>query len=172
MGARSEQLEHEIPSAREVLAGSFGFEERRERSAELVERYRRDRMVRHIQRAVDEGWIGEQAAAWLREAPVHEAMLAIGEIEKWRYLLRARAEGWWEAAAIDAEEQERLAGLPAGEFFRELRASGMPGPPRDGRRGGRRGEGGGPGGPGGPGGGPGPGGGDGPRGERGDRHGR
>lgn len=138
MAARAEQLEKEIPEARETLEQAPDFDQRRERSAEMVERYRRERMGRHIQRAVDEGWIGEHAAAWLREAPVHEAMSAIGEIEKWRYLQRAQAEGWWKAAGVTAEDQERISGLPAHEFFRELHTVEMPrgGGPPDGRRGG------------------------------------
>jgi hypothetical protein len=141
MAARAERLEQEIPSAREAMESTPDFDERRVRSAEMVEGYRRGRMARHIQRAVDEGWIGEHAAAWLREAPLHEAMVAIGEIEKWRYLQRAQAEGWWQAAAVGPEEQQRISGLPAHEFFRELRAVDMPrgGPPPDGRRGGGRG---------------------------------
>ena len=141
MAARAERLEQQIPSAREAMESTPDFDERRARSAEMVERYRRERMTRHIQRAVDEGWIGEHAAAWLREAPLHEAMVAIGEIEKWRYLQRAQAEGWWQAAAVEPEEQQRISGLPAHEFFRELRAADMPrgGPPPDGRRGGGRG---------------------------------
>ncbi len=102
------------------------------------EEYRRRHVKRAVQRAVDEGWIGPAAAAWLETAPLHEAMVVVGDIEKWRFLAAAAEKGLWEEAGVSTEDQHRLLGLAAPEFFRELRVLGVRGGPQErGRRGGR-----------------------------------
>lgn len=108
--------------------------------ASHFEEYRRGHVRRAVQRAVDEGWIGPAAAAWLETAPLHEAMVVVGDIEKWRFLAAAAEKGLWEEADVSVEDQHRLLGLSAPEFFRELRVLGVRGGPQErGRRGRGRG---------------------------------
>lgn len=134
---RREQRKMLEDLARERLEARAAELRERIPDVERFEEYRRLRLQDAVRRAQEEGWIGPAAASWLETAPLHEAMATVGEIEKWRFLKKAHEKGWWEKAEVPLEEQRRVVGLPAPEFFRELPALGIRDhlPQRRGRRG-------------------------------------
>ena len=119
-----------------------------EQGRQAFEESRRQQVMEGIAKAEQEGWIGARAKKHFENAPLHEAMQALVEIQKWQFLEHAAENGFWEQNSVNPEQQRRISELPAQEFFREIRglAEGKPpGPPRmrrDGRgdgRGDRRG---------------------------------
>jgi len=118
-----------------------------EKGRKAFEESRRKQVMQGIALAAEEGWLGPHAVEHFMEAPLHEAMQALMEIQKWQFLEKAAETGFWKQNSMDEEHQRRLSELPAPEFFREIRgiAEGRPqGPPwmrRDGhgRPGGREG---------------------------------
>lgn len=111
------------------------------------EEARRPQVMEGIQKAVDDGWIGQRAGEWLQRAPLHEAMQVLMEVQKWEFLDRAQRRGFWEENGVEEDHQRRISEMPAPKFFREIREL-REGPRR--RQGGVREGHLGPGGPGGP----------------------
>lgn len=122
---RGEHLRERFPNAGK---GRQGFEESR-----------RKQVMQGLALAEQEGWLGRHAVEHFKQAPLHEAMQALMEVQKWQFLERASETGFWKQNSMDEEHQRRLSELPAPEFFREIRglAEGRPhGPPwmrREGR---------------------------------------
>ena len=112
-----------------------------EQGRQAFEESRRKQVMQGIAKAAEEGWIGARAKEHFEKAPLHEAMQALMEIQKWQFLANAAESEFWTKNAVEPEHQRRISELPAQEFFREIRglAEGRPmGPPwmrRDGRGG-------------------------------------
>lgn len=103
------------------------------------EESRRQQVMAGIAKAEQEGWIGVRAKKHFETAPLHESMQALVEIQKWQFLEEAAENEFWKKNSVSPEHQRQLSGMPAQEFFREIRglAEGRPmGPPRN-RRDGR-----------------------------------
>lgn len=95
------------------------------------EEARRPQVEEGIAKALEDGWIGEATAAWLKRAPLHESMQVLMEVQKWQFLEQASRGGFWEEHGLDDEAQRHLTEKPASKFFREIRElrDGNGGPP-------------------------------------------
>lgn len=105
------------------------------------EKSRRKQVMEGLAKAAEEGWIGVRAKQHFEQAPLHEAMQALLEIQKWQFLAKAAESGFWKQNTIDSKQQRRISELPAQDFFREIRglAEGRPMGPTKMRREGRGG---------------------------------
>ncbi|MDA0667300.1 MAG: hypothetical protein O3A95_03815 [Planctomycetota bacterium] len=110
-----------------------------EQGRNALEESRRQQVMEGIAKAMQEGWIGARAKQHFENAPLHEAMQALLEIQKWQFLEQAAESGFWKQNSVDWKQQQRISELPAQEFFREIRglAEGLPQGPRWERREGR-----------------------------------
>ena len=61
------------------------------------------------------------AAAWLRQAPPEELLTAMGQVQRWRFLQKAEAEGFWLKHGVPVEAKDALLELPVPFFFEEIR---------------------------------------------------
>lgn len=91
------------------------------RDRKAFEEARRPQVIEGIQKAAEDGWIGQRTADWLQRAPLHEAMQVLMEVQKWEFLDRASRRGYWEEHGVDEEHQRRISEMPAPKFFREIR---------------------------------------------------
>jgi hypothetical protein len=128
---RGERLAQQFPGA-DAVRDQAGFERRHQKAAKLFEQERGPEVREAIRQAVAEGWIGEIAGQWLETAPLEEAMSALMEVRKWRFLQKASEKGLWQEMGFDEQRRRETVTLPAQEFFRAIRGH------REGRRG-RRG---------------------------------
>lgn len=161
--AQGKELRTRFPGAEE-LGHNPDLHERFRESRRFLTKERGEQIRQEIQKAVDDGWLGERTAIWLANAGVEESMAVLGEIRKWQFMEQAAENGLWEGSGIDEQQRLNLLSLPAPEFFREVgnamgwrhgkggrRHGGEGRPPRDGEgrpphppgpggeRGGRRG---------------------------------
>lgn len=117
---RGEALAQRFPEAGQLLEPQQ-MEVRIQRAQRLLEEERGPQVREEIQRALEQGWIGEAAAAWLMKAPLHEAMEVVAEVRRWQFLAEAEQRGLWEELGLNEEERRSLMKLPARDFFRTLR---------------------------------------------------
>ncbi len=94
------------------------------RNRESFLQARQEQVRQGLEKAYAEGWIGKKTADWLQHAPFEEAMGVLMEVQKWQFLDYAARRDFWGESGIDPEQQRRLKGLPAPEFFRQVRAMG------------------------------------------------
>ncbi|MFK5955660.1 MAG: hypothetical protein QM477_04350 [Planctomycetota bacterium] len=121
---RGERLRQRFPG---MEKGKLAFEESR-----------RKQVMEGIVRAGEDGWFGPHALEYFKQAPLHEAMHALMEVQKWQFLEQAQETEFWAKKKVGEERQRRISALPAPEFFREIQSlvDGRPkGPPRGHREG-------------------------------------
>ncbi len=127
---------------------------RHDRVAKVFEQRRAPQVREAVTKASADGWLGATAAKWLETAPIHEAMVVLGEVRKWQFLQQAAASGLWEEMGLDDSRRREITGMSAFDFFLTMRGqregaqrgAGAPeGPGEFGKFGEFRGEGGGPG---------------------------
>lgn len=96
-------------------------EERRHRAADFLNEEHAAKARQELELAVQEGWLGAAAADWLRAGPPEELFPAMLQVQRWRFLQRAEAEGFWQRNAVSPEIKAHLLELPAPFFFEEIR---------------------------------------------------
>lgn len=96
-------------------------EERMHRVPDALRKEHAARARQDLEAAVQEGWIGASAAAWLRQAPPEELLTAMGQVQRWRFLQKAEAEGFWLKHGVPVEAKDALLELPVPFFFEEIR---------------------------------------------------
>ncbi len=119
MEAQGEELRTRFPGAEE-LGHNPDLHERFRESRRFLTKERGEQIRLEIQKAVDDGWLGERTATWLANAGVEESMAVLGEIRKWQFMEQATENGLWEGSGIDEQQRLNLLSLPAPEFFREV----------------------------------------------------
>ena len=150
---RHEQLEGRMPPGQGFRGRPLG--ERLGASDRLIADIRGGDLQRQLEELHTQGWIGDQAAAWLAQAPAVEQAAALLDARKWRGLAEGRQRGWFEQWQLDEHEQRTLAempsrdfliaigelrkGIPKAEVFSRGGPSGPPPIPGQGRRRGRHG---------------------------------
>jgi len=114
-----------------------------EKGRKAFEESRRKQVMEGIAKAGEEGWFGLHALEYLNNAPLHEAMQALMEVQKWQFLEQAKNTEFWSKKKVDEKHQRLLSALPASEFFREIQGlmDGHPVGPMRGWRGWRNGAG-------------------------------
>jgi len=117
--AQGEELRTRFPGAAE-LGHNPNLHERFRESRRFLTKERGEQIRQEIQKAVDDGWLGERTAIWLANAGVEESMAVLGEIRKWQFMEQATENGLWEGSGIDEQQRLELMSLPAPEFFREV----------------------------------------------------
>lgn len=117
---RGQELERRDPGFRERLR-DLPPEDRERRAENFLREDHLDRAKAELERAVQEGWIGPAAAEWLRQAPPHELLTAVGQVQRWRFLQRAEREGFWQQHRVSPEQRMQMLELPTPFFFEEVR---------------------------------------------------
>ncbi|MBC8328173.1 MAG: hypothetical protein ISR76_10710 [Planctomycetes bacterium] len=137
--ALDERVHERLRRRHEEIAGQFGpgfrpeglrgpLHERMDASSRVIERLRSEDLLKELDKLHQEGWIGDKAAAWLKEAPVAEQASALLDARKWRLLAHSREQGHFEEWQLDSHEQRILAEMPSRDFLiaiKELQC-GMP----------------------------------------------
>jgi len=139
---RGRMLERRAPGSCQRLR-EMPPEERMHRGAALLRREHAERASQDLEAAVQQGWIGAEAAVWLRQAPPEELLAALEQVQRWRFLQKAESEGFWQQHGVSPETRDALLELPPPFFFEEIRRleQGNPplGPPGNWRGGGSSG---------------------------------
>lgn len=120
MRERGQSLERRAPGSCDRIR-EMPPEERMHRAADVLQQEHAARARQDLEGAVQEGWIGQAAADWLRQAPPEEVLAAMGQVQRWRFLQRAETEGFWQKHGIAPEVKAHLLELPTPFFFEEIR---------------------------------------------------
>jgi hypothetical protein len=120
MRERGQSLERRSPGSCDRIR-ELPPAERMHRAPDFLQQEHAARARQDLEGAVKEGWIGPAAAEWLRQAPPEEVLTAMGQVQRWRFLQRAEAEGFWQKHGIAPEMKANLLELPTPFFFEEIR---------------------------------------------------
>lgn len=116
---RAQEIERQYPAAFGRLR-QMPLPERMQAASRMLEKSRGEEARAALQRAVEEGWLGQRALESLEQASFTERLSALGEVNKLRFLERARREGIWERYGINEIEQARLVRMSPIKFFRVI----------------------------------------------------
>lgn len=128
MEERARHMEQAFPDEARRLR-DLPLPDRVECSRGVRERMMRDHVEERVERAVESGWVGPTGAAWLRQAPPHEAMNALDHFRMWEMQAELDRNGEWEQWGVGEILRHRFAELPPREFMHaidRLRAGASP----------------------------------------------